>query len=241
MPPLPDAEPTVSRYLDYLPAIYSEDGDPGKGSFLGRFLLAFEHVLTGREDPADPGLEEVLDGIDGGRELRGAERHFDPTPPPDAAGDLELQQAPAEFLDWLAQWVALSLRADMPQARQRALIANAVSLYKRRGTKQGLEDVIALATGTGVTIEEQADAFQIGVHSRIGVDTLLGGGPPHFFRVVATFPTRADADASEAILREILDAEKPAHTYYRLDLETPVLQIGVTSTVGVDTVLAPKT
>jgi phage tail-like protein len=234
MPPLPDTPATVSRYFDYLPAVYSEDG-----SFLGRFLLAFEHVLTGREDPADPGLEEVLDGIDDERELRGIERYFDPTPPTGASGAVERQQAPPEFLEWLAQWVALSLRADMPEARQRALIANAVSLYKRRGTKQGLEDVIALATGTGVTIEEQADAFQVGVHSRIGVDTLLSGGPPHFFRVVARFPTRAQADASEAILREILDAEKPAHTYYRLDLETPVLQIGVTSTVGVDTVLAP--
>jgi phage tail-like protein len=240
MPPLPDTQATVSRYLDYLPAIYSENGNTGSASFLGRFLLAFEHVLTGREDPADPGLEEVLDGIGEGQEFRGIERYFDPTPPPDAIGSPELQQTPRDFLEWLAQWVALSLRADMPEARQRALIANAVTLYKLRGTKQGLEDVIALATGTGVTIEEQADAFQIGVHSRIGVDTLLGGGPPHFFRVVARFPTREDADKSEAILREILDAEKPAHTYYRLDLETPVLQVGVTSTVGIDTVLGPR-
>jgi phage tail-like protein len=240
MPPLPDAPDTVSRYLGYLPAIYAEGGTNGDAPFLGRFLLAFEHVLTGREDPSTPGLEEVLEGISEERDLRGVERYFDPTPPPGWTGDPELQQTPSEFLDWLAQWVAVELRADTPEARRRALIANAVTLYKERGTKQGLEDLIALATGTGVTIEEQADAFQIGVHSWIGVDTLLGGGPPHFFRVIARFPSRDEADEMELVLREIIDREKPAHTYYRLELETPVLQVAVTSTVGVDTVLGPE-
>jgi hypothetical protein len=37
----------------------------------------------------------------------------------------------------------------------------------------------------------------------------------------------------------IIDLEKPAHTYYELDVETPTLQIGVHSTVGVDTLLGP--
>jgi hypothetical protein len=32
----------ASRYLDYLPAVYREDSAPGRPSFLGRFLLAFE-------------------------------------------------------------------------------------------------------------------------------------------------------------------------------------------------------
>ena len=33
--------------------------------------------------------------------------------------------------------------------------------------------------------------------------------------------------------------EKPAHTYYALDVETPAFQIGIHSTVGIDTLLSP--
>jgi hypothetical protein len=33
--------------------------------------------------------------------------------------------------------------------------------------------------------------------------------------------------------------EKPAHTYYTLEVVVPAFQIGVQSTVGVDTLLGP--
>ena len=53
----------ASSYLQNLPAIFSED------PFLGRFLLAFEQVLTGLpglagRDPEPPlGLEEIIAAI----------------------------------------------------------------------------------------------------------------------------------------------------------------------------------
>ena len=54
----------VSRYLDYLPAILQED------PFIGRFLLAFERILSGLapRDPNDPipdqlALEEYINRI----------------------------------------------------------------------------------------------------------------------------------------------------------------------------------
>src|SRR5262245_3569813 len=107
----------ASRYLEYLPAIYQQEAEVGRPNFLGRFLLAFEQMLTGLGDSNEPGLEEILDGlvgsVSGATQLAGIHRYLDPGPKlPDH------ERAPAEFLEWLAGWVALTLRADLDELRQ---------------------------------------------------------------------------------------------------------------------------
>lgn len=226
----------ASSWLDHLPAIYREGAQPGAPNFLGRFLLAFEHLLTGLGDAGEPGLEERIDRI---------HQYFDP------------KSAPPEFLDWLAGWVALTLRGDLdavagvdpldaiaPEKRRalaRGLIASAVPLYRTRGTKRGLEALLRLFTGgLSPTITEMTGAFQLGV-SRVGIDTILDGGAPHFFHVLLRLPNPdpASLKRSEALVRAILDVEKPAHTRYALTVVTPSMQVGVRSRIGVDTLLSP--
>jgi phage tail-like protein len=235
----------ASSYLDYLPAIYQEDGEVGQPNFLGRFLLAFEKILTGLGDVDEPGLEEILDGIvdpvSGAILLAGVHRYFNPGGP-----DVpERERAPAEFLEWLAGWVALSLRADLDELRQRDFIARAVSLYRLRGTKQGLEELVRIYTRLAPTIDEMKTAFQIGVHSTIGVDTVLDGGAPHYFKVTVRLSTTNPKEIrrQREVITAIVDLEKPAHTTYNrgenLVVLTPTFQIGVHSTVGVDTLLGP--
>jgi phage tail-like protein len=225
-------------WIEQLPPILRES-DPADPTFLEALLAGLEAVLDGAGDPSDPGLEELLDGIDGPDQvaLAGIERFFSPRPPA-ATAFPERHQAPADFLTWLAGWVALALRADATEAQQRALIANAVPLYQLRGTKAGLERLLALYD-VGAVVEEDLDALEIGVHSTIGVDTHLGGGAPHFFRVRASLPL-TDPQTLATMRRRltaIVDAEKPAHTFYTLVIETPTMQIGVRSTIGVDTML----
>ncbi|HEX9374160.1 MAG TPA: phage tail protein [Roseiflexaceae bacterium] len=233
----------LSRYLEYLPAIFQmpesqDDQGAPAAPFLGRFLLAFEQVLTGLGDVESPGVEEILDGIPpsqpGGPARAGVQRYFDPGPGLDVDDRL---RAPREFLEWLAGWVALAPRADIDELRQRDLIARAVSLYRLRGTKRGLEEMIRIYTRLAPTIDELSTPFQIGVHSRIGVDTWLDGGVPHFFRVTIRLPTLDPARIQT--VRAIIDTEKPAHTFYYLDSQIPTLRIGVTSRIGVDTLLSP--
>ena len=233
----------VSSYLSYLPAIFQEGADQQEGLFIGRFLLAFEKVLTGLGDADNPGLEELLDGIPDPNDSRkpllaGVQRYFNPGPYP---AEREREQTPKEFLDWLAGWVALALRADMDELRQRDLIARSATLYQLRGTKRGLEKMIAIYTRLPPSIDELTIAFQIGVHSRIGEDTRLDGGPPHFFKVLLQLPQSNAQERlrQELVARAIIDMEKPAHTYYHLDVVTPAFQIGVHSTIGVDTLLSP--
>lgn len=233
----------ASGYLDRLPAVFQEDAaDDGQPTFLGRFLLAFEHVLTGVGDSSDPGLEEVLDGIgDPPGPLRGVERMFDPTAPRGTDEPARpLHRAPASFLDWLSGWVAMSLRADHDEARRRELIANAVQLYRLRGTRTGIERFIQAYSGIAATVDEEAARFQIGDHSQIGVDTRLGGAAPHFFSVIVHVPQVTDIPKYRDLLTAAVEQAKPAHTYYALEFVTPVFQLEVTSQVGVDTVLSPE-
>lgn len=230
----------LSRYLDDLPALYRTPARGGRPDFLGRFLLAFEQVLTGVGDPERPGLEEILDGItgaDGKTVMAGVHRFFDPGP-----GLPDAERAPAELLFWLGSWVALTLRGDWTEGEQRRILAEIVPSYRRRGTREGVRRILSAFTGLSIesiSISELLSPLQIGVSATIGTDTVVGGSLPHYFVVDALVPASDVADLSRkrSILRAILDLEKPAHTFYDLRIQVPTMQVGVTSRVGVDTVL----
>jgi phage tail-like protein len=221
----------ASRYLDFLPAVYQEGADVDRPNFLGRFLFGFEHLLTGLDDEERPGLGEILNGV---------HRYFDPF------------AAPTEFLDWLAGWVALELRIDLDEGepegldelRRRSItrrfIARAVELYRERGTRAGLTELLRTYTGMGVEIDEFLEPLQVGVTSTVGVDTVIGGGPPHYFRVrlVLGGVDARSLQRREQVARMIIDQEKPAHTFYDLAVDIPeTIEVGVRSTVGVDTLI----
>jgi len=225
----------VSSLLDSLPANFQEGRSFGSPNFLGRFLLGFEKLLLGLGDPDQPGLEETVATL---------YRYFEPVAQ-QAGGPC----APKEFLTWLAGWVALTLREDWDalariagkpvELHQRDLIASAVQLYRLRGTKRGVEEFIQIYTVLGSVIDELNTPFQIGVHSTVEVDTYLGGGAPFFFRVTVQSASTDPAilSTTREIAQAIVDLQKPAHTFYTLTVETPVLQISVHSTIGVDTLL----
>jgi phage tail-like protein len=188
----------VSSYLQNLPAIFSED------PFLGRFLLAFEQVLTGLKGgkPVPPlGLEEIIGAID---------TLFDP------------KETREEFLPWLASWVALGLRADWTEAQKRDFLANIVLLYRRRGTKENLAKLLRIYTGLSPVITEAPET-----------------DVPHFFHVSVTIPKPDPATLrrQHQIATALIELQKPAHTDYELDIIFDTMQIGVRSTIGVDTLL----
>jgi phage tail-like protein len=231
---------TASSYLGLLPSIFSEGAGPGEVPFLGRFLLAFEQILTGlaggEPDPltgrALKGLEEMIAGLDALFDPRRLTEESLPWVDPGRIED--------EFLPWLAGWVALGLRADWTPAQKRDFLAKIVPLYRRRGTRENLAELLRIYTGLApeITLVEDAE-FQIGVHSTIGVDTQLGGGLPHRFHVTFTMPD-ADQPTRERQLK-VIDAlitlQKPAHTTYTREIISKTMQIGVRSTIGVDTLI----
>jgi len=207
--------PGSSQYLRHLPALFSED------PFLGQFLRAFEEVLgsVGGDD-AEPkyGLEGTIADL---------ATLFDPLRTPDG------------FLPWLAGWVALSLEADWGPQQQREFLGRIVALYRRRGTEENLKELVRIYTGSDPQIREgEQSGFQIGAHSTIGQDSQLGGSVPHFFHItVSMAPDPARARRHKEIITALVDLEKPAHTFYKLDISFATMQIGKTSTIGVNTLL----
>lgn len=229
MPSTPTRTP--SSLLEYLPAIYQAD------PFLGQFLLAFEKILLGIKDEVPfPEIENNRNFLPNGLEeiIAGVATYFDP------------QQTPDEFLSWLASWTALSLRADVNPIIQRQFIANIIKHYQLRGTKTNLEELLRIFVLGKPSVIETAEAeFQIGVHSTIGKDTYLGGGPPHFFTVTIALAEELKSKPQELarqleIANALIQLEKPAHTDYKLIPIYPgTIQIGNkdSSVLGINTIL----
>ena len=207
---------TTSSLLKLLPAIYSED------AFLGRFLLAFEQVLT---------------GLDGGEPLpaQGVEETI-----AEIASLFDARETREDFIPWLAGWVALGLRADWTVAQKRDFLAKIVPLYRRRGTAENLADLLKIYTGLSPVITGVEDTdFQIGVHSTIGADTWIEGRPPHYFEVSVTMPNpdQKTLQRQTQIASALIDLQKPAHTTYKLNVVFDTMQVGKRATIGVDTLL----
>jgi phage tail-like protein len=220
---------TTSSYLKDLPAIFSEH------PFLGRFLLAFEQVLTGLPDVPD---HEAVPGLGLDEIIASMSTLFDPQASWDAI--LPEQERQKEFLQWLAGWVALGLRADWTDAQKREFLAKVVSLYRTRGTEKNLVELLRIYTIFSPIISgTEENEFQIGLHSTIGVDTFINGTTPHFFRVSVTMPNPDPSTLrrQREIATALIDLQKPAHTDYELKITVETMQIRDRSTIGVNTLL----
>ncbi len=198
---------TVSSYLQYLPAVLQQ------GDFLGKFLLAFEAVLSGVGQP------ELLP--EGQRTLLGLEQILDSFPEL-VDPQKEPTQEGAEFLPWLSQWVATSLRDDWSTETKRKFISQIVSLYRKRGTRKGLEEVLALS-GDKVRVVD----FNDGAGDTKEKQAFPGEKPPHFFGIILTVHQRDAVLLARTArrVRAIADREKPAHTVYALLIEYPTMRI----------------
>ena len=103
------AEPSPKRYIQYLPAIFQRKPIVPGEPILGQFLAPFEKQYAG--------FEEILAWVD---------RNF------------SASFATAEdFLPWLAQWVALVFDEAWDEDTRRRLLAEAMELYRWRGTVRG--------------------------------------------------------------------------------------------------------
>jgi phage tail-like protein len=185
-----------SLYLNFLPAFY------GEVDFVGRFLSIFEKAF----EPSVQMLETLC-------------AYLDPL------------TAPKSLLPFLAHWVAWPIDPRWDELQQRKLIRKAVEIYRWRGTRRGLRLFLHLYTGLPldenlpesekhISIEEIfTEGFVLNA-STLGVDTILGGGRPFHFIVRLRSPQPDQID--KAMIRQILEREKPAFCTYELYLEQSV-------------------
>jgi phage tail-like protein len=137
------------RWLEYLPAIFQQEPEgaaaPGqKPGGLGGFLAPFERQFAL--------FEQILAEMD---------RNF------------AVSFATDDFVPWLAQWVAHSFDEEWDDDKRRRFLAQAMDLYRWRGTVAGLKRYIELWLDLGPDDVEILEGrwpggMQIGVASRIG-------------------------------------------------------------------------
>ncbi len=232
-----------SLYLRHLPEIFRAPRPDGTTPFLGEFLKIVEALLAGREDARAIGIGGVEDLIEGFPEFIDAALAPVENPLPPAGALLR-----SEFLDYLASWVALALDQNWDLAKKREWTRRIVPLYKRRGTRDGLQDYLTTFVGDQVRLDELDGGITLAVdNTTLGVDTFIADAPAYFFRVRITYgfpPHPFDFLVWNNLLagtRAIVDLEKPAHTYYQLEARTAGIIINERSTINVDTLIWDNT
>ena len=203
--------------------------DPDAAVFLDSFLALFEHVFTRIEDRYARFSRELN---------------------PDAA--------PRDVIDWLAALIDLAFDPSWPVERRRALVAEAMSLYRTRGTVAGIERYVEIYTGMRPTIVEAwlerpaQPAFLGRPGSILGCGLpILGGRRPtaavpddelwaayaHRFTIHVYIDHRCDTEVMLRAVDRIVEVNKPAHTAHRLEAIFQDARIGLQSRVGLDLVL----
>lgn len=203
---------THRHLINHLPAVYHKSED------LGVLLSVFEKIFYGEDGQ-------------GQRSKKPRQSPLEPIPLVDSIAAIALLFDPAEspddFLNWLAQWVALTSLEGLNASQKRRLIARIVPLYGIRGTKKYIKEMVEffISPKMTISIREQGLAGLIVGSAHVGDDTRLERERPFWFQVtitVANLEKKSDLSGDETTLwekriRRIIDLAKPAHTLYDLD------------------------
>lgn len=180
--------------------------DQESAAFLEQFLSVFETSFTDVQS-----------------EIEAITRYFDPS------------GSPTESLDWLEGWLAADEYRDWPESARREYLARAPELYKMRGTRRGLRELIELYLRhtTDGTIETATQAPAGGEEDlngdtptghrlffldRADLDRISGGSDGALFesllptdRSLVVFCGPFESDRQREAIETIVATETPAH------------------------------
>ncbi|MGX7826174.1 phage tail protein [Actinokineospora sp. 24-640] len=121
--------------------------------------------------------------------------------------------APEEFVRWLSGWFGVLLDESWPMSAQRAIVAEAVDLFRMRGTMAGLRRHLAVVVDGEVEITESGGtSWSIRPRPEPPTDV------EHWVRVVVR--PRPDSAVSEAAVAAVIRAAKPVHVAHSLEVLT---------------------
>jgi phage tail-like protein len=209
--------------------------DTAAASFLGRYLAMPDSLLMDLDSRAD-------------------ERH----------ALLDPRSAPAEVLPWLAGFLGLKVDERWPEHVLRQLIAEAVWLFRFRGTVPGLRRFLEICVGAPVVIIEHfrlrglggailgeagppTSRAVVGSGLRVGgaigttEEVLLDGSlddafTTHAHRFTVVVPGAPTAEQLDAV-RHILDVHRPAHTLFDVCTAGAGMRVGRGLHVGLASVI----
>lgn len=179
-----------------------------RDGFLERYLGIFQSIHEDLDD-----------------EIRGIAQKFD------------WESARGEDLVWLAGWLDICESHIWSEEQLGRLLGNAVSMYRRRGTRRGIMEFTALYTGEYPFVVEhhQVRYFQKkkDYHRQL---VQLYGDDEYVFSVLVREEVLESAWQQKALMR-IMEDVKPAHMECSLVILKPFLFLGQHSYLGINSVL----
>jgi phage tail-like protein len=175
--------------------------------------------------------------------------------------------APPELLPWLASLVGLTIDGRWPEPARRMVLAEAICLFRRRGTIAGLRRLLQIYLGCTVVIAEAwrmrgaggaftgdepsgpADAvvgFGLRVGGEVGETAGQAGAAPApdaFATHAHRFSVFVPADLSDEqlqVVQDLLELERPAHTLVQVCAAGRGMRVGVGLHIEVSTVVGPS-
>lgn len=109
---------------------------------------------------------------------------------------------PLDMLPWLAGWVAIAFGEQMTEAQRRALVADAVSLHRGRGTLDALARLVYTLTGVNAQVTDSGG---------VGWSTRPGGYLPGTDEAAVTIHLPDETDIDRRWLQAVLEMGVPAH------------------------------
>lgn len=125
----------------------------------------------------------------------------------------------SDFLDWLASWYGVGFSSSVQTDSKRELIYKLIELYKKRGTKEYLIEMVKILTGKSIEIRERVIPDYLQKN-----DDFMG----EEYNLKITFTVKIldnnfENEEEEKFLikkiKNILEKEKPAFTEYYIDAD----------------------
>jgi len=223
------------RYLWVLIEVYSRSGTPAVISEVKIFLPAAAWIdelprIYRKSDSETHFLERYLaifqtfyEEIDS--RLETIAECFDP------------QCAEYEFLEWIASWIEASNARLWSEEKLRVFLLRAVSLYRRRGTRGSLSEILELYTGEKPFIVENFELLRY-KDTQLYSDTLLPmyGNDPYQVTVLIKCELIKNETEFNA-LKKIASEMTPVSMRLNFVLLEPYIFLNKFSYVGINSVL----
>ncbi len=141
-------------------------------------------------------------------------------------------------LNILAGWMGIKTPEVWGEEPLRELLRELVLLYRLRGTRWGMKEILKLYTGTEPYIVEhhEIDSFleKAGYHEELEA---LYGSDEDMFTVMLPL-SAIDSRLEEKVVRQLIDVMRPAHMAYQLVTLRPYVFAGLHTYLGVNTILS---
>lgn len=131
-----------------------------------------------------------------------------------------------EYLQWMAQWLSISYDTNWSEDKLRELIKRAPQLYKKRGTRSGILELVELFLGEKPVIVEQFQFRHIKDENLLKDLEMLYGEDSFTFHIILRWDQIQDKSQLD-VLKRLVEANTPAHTKVNIVLLQEHMILGV--------------